>query len=469
MSQSVINVILCGGFGSRLWPLSRENYPKPLLPIFNNESLLSLTLKRHQNLVDHTIIVTNAAQVKNMQAEVEKYGINNVEYLVESVSKNTAPAIALAALAAPNDAILVVTPSDHYIPTIDTYCSDMELAISNAKKSNQLWLFGISPNGPSTEYGYIETDGRDGPIQGVRSFHEKPTKDVAQAYSQNPNMMVNSGIFCFSKETFLNELTALAPDLFAQCQDAAVTLSYDGVPVTIDEASMSPIKKISIDYAMMEKSSNIGCIKAGFEWSDCGAFTQLIPFLETNGPNYCEPKTSLIASHASNNVVFGTHRPIALHDVHNVSVIDTDDVIMVANRDSEVPFSDLIDTVKQQAPRLSRQDKWEIRPWGRFNVLTHQDGYKVKKITVNPGGTLSLQSHKHRQEHWVVVSGLATVEVDDVQSSLTSGESILIPLGSKHRLSNNGSELVIIIETQIGDYLGEDDITRYEDAYGRNK
>ena len=468
MNQKIINIILCGGFGSRLWPLSRENFPKPLLPIFNGQSLLSLTLQRHKELVNQTIIITNEAQVKNIQAEVAKYNIKNVDYIVEPLSKNTGPAITMAALAATEGAYLIVTPSDHYIPTEAAYQSDIQVAISQAE-TDHLFLFGIPPNGPSTEYGYIETTETNNKCNNIESFHEKPTKNIAQNYIQQPNFFWNSGIFCFLRETFLNELEAIDTELLNQCKVAVNGIQLNGIPFEINQQHMESMKKNSIDYALMEKSTKLRCINADFEWSDCGTFNQLTPFLNQHDTNMVHSYVRLMASNANHNIVFGRHRPIALHDVDNLAIIDTDDVILVTNRHSTVPVSSLMETIRQTTPNLTKQEKWENRPWGRFNVLSSHDGYKVKKISVNPGGTLSLQSHKHRQEHWVVVSGVATVEVDGVQSSLTSGESILIPLGSKHRLSNNGAELVIIIETQIGDYLGEDDISRYEDAYVRNK
>ena len=253
-----------------------------------------------------------------------------------------------------------------------------------------------------------------------------------------------------------------------QCKQAVESIQLDGHPVEINTESMYPMKKISIDYAVMEKSNKLQCIQASFDWNDCGTFNQMKPFLTEDNENFCQKNTHLISASSTNNVIFGGNRPIALHDVHDLSIIDTDDVILVSNRSSNVPFTGLIDELKKGHPELCSQSKWEIRPWGRFDILIEKSGFKVKKIEVNPGGQLSLQKHQHRQEHWVVVEGIATVQVDESEHILSVGESISIPKEAKHRLKNNGDQPLAIIETQIGSYLGEDDIIRFDDVYGRS-
>lgn len=439
------NIILCGGSGSRLWPLSRTLMPKQFVKLFDKLSLFQLTVARNSAICSDQLIVSNHEQYFLAFDQLEELGKKNSHYLLEPIGRNTAPAIALACLALDPEMIVLVTPSDHLIKNQKAY----EKAIAEASiLANEGFLvtFGIKPTFAETGYGYIEANGTD-----VKAFHEKPDSKTAETYVKAGNYYWNSGMFCFKVGVFLAELEQYAPEIFLTCKKAYANANKSGM-IRILHEDMVAIPEDSIDYAVMEKSQKVKVVPSDIGWSDVGSFDALSCELEND---------------ASNNFIMST-KHVSLIDVHDLIVIDTEDALLISQKGSSQKVKGIVTALKKENMELTTTHKTTHRPWGTFTVLEDKLGYKIKKIMVKPGCRLSLQKHFHRNEHWIVVSGTATVQVEDKIYIVRENESTYIKSGEIHRLENQGKIPIVLIEAQVGSYTGEDDIVRIEDDYKRD-
>ncbi|WP_044408480.1 mannose-1-phosphate guanylyltransferase/mannose-6-phosphate isomerase [Thiomicrospira microaerophila] len=488
----MINILLSGGSGTRLWPLSRTKLPKQFVRLFDNQSLYQKTLERNAPLCHSTLVVTNTEQyflaLDHLQ---ETYASLNTpshltphtsRFLLEPIGRNTAPAIALACLTLDPDDIVFVTTSDHLVKDQAAY----ENAVNQAKtlaEQGYLVTFGIQPTYPETGFGYIEANGNN-----VKSFKEKPNLATAQSYltantspltnGTSPIYLWNSGMFCFKAGTFLTELKKHSPEIHQACEQALSFTPHAShltqrEAIRIPHDLMQKIPEDSIDYAVMEKSDKVKVIPCDMGWSDLGSFDALYDETKTNeqpnavllrGQNAQQP----ISIDSQNNLIVARDRQIALIDVEDLLVIDTSDAILISKKDSSQKVKQVVSEIKKHKPELAEIHRVAHRPWGTYEVLVDTEGYKVKRIVVKPNGRLSLQKHYHRNEHWIVVSGTATVTVDQETKLVRPNESTYIKMGQVHRLENDGKIDLVMIEVQVGEYTGEDDIVRIEDIYARN-
>ncbi|MBN9411009.1 MAG: mannose-1-phosphate guanylyltransferase/mannose-6-phosphate isomerase [Burkholderiales bacterium] len=467
-------VILCGGSGTRLWPLSRKAFPKQFIPLVGDKSLLTLTLARARAVAgpgavltcvsadDHRFLVSDAAAA---------CGEASVQQILEPAARNTAAAIALAALAAPApDAVLLICPADHHIPDTAAFVASVQGALG-AADAGALVTFGIVPTFPSTAYGYIEqgAPAAEGGF-GVQRFVEKPPQDRALAMLSQGRFFWNAGIFLARADAWLAALQGHAPDILASCRQAMSLARRDGDFLRPDAAVFVACRSDSIDYAVMEKADNVVVFPFLGAWSDVGSWNAVADMVEPSEAGNRSSGDGRRAHHllSSNTYIHACGgRPVVALGTDNILVIDTPDALLVADRRHA-------ESVKQVVARLESLDAAEAlhhrrvaRPWGWYDSVDVGSRHQVKRLTVKPGASLSLQMHHHRTEHWVVVSGVAEVVNGDQTMILQENESTFIPMGQRHRLANPGSEPLEIIEVQSGAYLGEDDIVRFEDAYGR--
>jgi len=461
----VINIILCGGSGTRLWPLSRTMLPKQFVRLFNNRSLFQDTVLRNQPVCSSTFVVSNNEQFFLAVDQLSQISSTSDQFLLEPVGRNTAPAIALACMALDPEDLVFVTTSDHLVKDQVAYESSVLEAKALAEQNN-LVTFGIKPTYPEVGFGYIEANGND-----VSSFKEKPDTDTAQSYIEKGNYYWNSGMFCFKAGVFLSELEQYSPEIYQTCYEAMPKDGCD-TEIRIDLEAMNAIPEDSIDYAVMEKSNKVKVVPCDMGWSDLGSFDALYDEIKQPAQNNAvlsrlndSPKPICIDS--KHNLVVARERQIALVDVEDLLVVDTSDAILISKKGSSQKVKSVVTQIKKQAPELSDIHRLAFRPWGSYEVLVNTEGYKVKRIIVKPGGRLSLQKHFHRNEHWIVVSGTATVTVDDNCCLVRPNESTYIKMGQTHRLENEGKIDLVMIEVQVGEYTGEDDIVRIEDVYGR--
>lgn len=454
-------VILCGGSGTRLWPVSRSLYPKQFVQLFENESLFQKTLKRNTHLATDLSVVINQDQYFMGLDQLDESKLPyKRQFLLEPTGRNTAPAIALAALASNPDDILLVVPSDHLIANERAYENAVKKAEEFAK-SGYLVTFGIQPTYPETGYGYIEGDHFD-----VKSFKEKPSKEVAQEYLNAGNYYWNSGMFCFKASTYLEELKAHAADIY-EASLVAYSNTKEESPIRITKHDMDAIRSESIDYAVMEKSNKVKVVPADIGWSDLGSFDSLYDALKKDASGNTTEE-QVIHLNSKNNLVVGGKRLITTIDVEDLMIVDTNDALLIAKKGSTQKVKDIVGLVKSYDKELTNVHKTAHRPWGTYTILEETPQYKVKRIVVRSGAKLSLQKHNHRSEHWIVVSGTATVTVGQKRFKVAKNESTYIPKEEVHRLENEEKEDLVLIEAQVGDYLGEDDITRLQDDYKRN-
>ena len=460
----MINLILCGGSGTRLWPISRTLLPKQFVPLFQEQSLFQKTVLRNQPFCEQFLIVSNQEQyflaLDQMQALNTEASLPlNSQFILEPVGRNTAPAIALACMAVDSDAVLFVTPSDHLIKDQVAY----EAVVAKAKQlalQNKLVTFGIQPTYPETGFGYIEAQGEE-----VLSFKEKPELAVAESYLEQGNFYWNSGMFCFKAGVFLAELKQHAPEMFNACQTAYQQTQQETF-LRIPLEAMQAIPADSIDYAVMEQSTHVKVVPSDIGWSDLGSFESLDHELAKDADGNTQVENSLLLN-AQNNLIIGDERLISLIDLNDLMVVDTADALLIAPKGSGQKVKIIVEQLKKQGSDLPKIHRTAHRPWGTYTVLESEEKYKIKRIVVKPGKSLSLQKHLHRSEHWVVVSGTATVTVGEKVQLVRPNESTYIPIGEKHRLANDGRLDLVLIEAQVGEYTGEDDIIRFEDKYGR--
>jgi mannose-1-phosphate guanylyltransferase len=453
-------VVLCGGSGTRLWPLSRTLYPKQFYPLFEGHSLFQRTIERNAPHTDEFLIIVNQEQFFMAEDQYRALKLAQpARFILEPEGRNTAPAIALAALAANAQDELLVVPSDHLIQNTKAYQDYVKSAKAYAK-SGALVTFGIKPTHAETGFGYIEAQGDT-----VASFREKPDASTAESYLKSGKHFWNSGMFCFQAQTYLSALEKYANELFV-----ASVAAWKGTPQTapfrIPLDLMKAIPSDSIDYAVMEKASGIKVVPSDMGWSDLGSFDALYESLPLDADkNAIDPQTMHFNSHR--NLVVSGKRLVATVDVDDLVIVDTPDALLVTKRGSSQKVKDVVAALKQKKSELTHLHTTAHRPWGSYTILEDAANFKVKRIVVKPGARLSLQKHAHRSEHWIVVNGKAYVTVGEKTFPLERNESTYIPIGEVHRLENREKEDLILIEAQVGTYLGEDDIVRLVDDYKR--
>jgi len=452
----MINIILCGGSGTRLWPISRTLMPKQFVKLFEDKSLFQLTVERNAKICKSQFIVSNTEQYFLALDQLEKKS----QFLLEPIGRNTAPAIALACMALDKDEIVLVTPSDHLIKDEVAYHDSINRAKVLAEEG-YLVTFGITALSPETGYGYIEAEGED-----VKSFKEKPDKETAQSYLEKGNYYWNSGMFCFKAGIFLEELQKHAPDIYKASQKAyADANKEDMVRITLED--MLDIPSDSIDYAVMEKSQQVKVVASDIGWNDIGSFDALYGELDKDAQG--NTKANAIMIDAKNNMVLSYGKKVALVDVDDLIVIETADALLVTKKGASQRVKEVVEKLKLENSSLTSTHLKTFRPWGSYTILEEDDGYKIKKIVVKPKKRLSLQKHFHRNEHWIVLSGTATVTVGEKKMLVRPNESTYIKMGEIHRLENDGKIDLVLIEAQVGEYTGEDDIVRIEDDFKREK
>ncbi|MDD3477199.1 MAG: mannose-1-phosphate guanylyltransferase/mannose-6-phosphate isomerase [Sulfurimonas sp.] len=444
------NIILCGGSGTRLWPISRTLMPKQFVKLFDDKSLFQLTVERNSKVCDNNFIVSNTEQYFLALDQLEEmnnyqFSILNSQFLLEPVGRNTAPAIALACMALDKDEIVLITPSDHLIKNEIEYSNVLQRAKELAQQDN-LVTFGITPTFPETGFGYIEANGLD-----VKAFHEKPDFDRATSYLEAGNYYWNSGMFMFRAGVFLEELQKYSPEIYKASLSALSNSTKENL-IRIRHEDMINIPEDSIDYAVMEKSSKVKVVPSNINWSDVGSFDALAEELPND---------------ENNNLIISDRR-VETIDINDCIIIDSGDALLISKKGSSQKVKEIVAKLKGEKSELPNIHLTGHRPWGTYTILEDSNGYKIKRIVVKPGKRLSLQKHFHRNEHWIVVSGCATVTVEDNTFILNPNESTYIKAGQLHRLQNQGKLPLIIIEAQVSEYTGEDDIVRIDDDFTRN-
>ncbi|PBS12306.1 mannose-1-phosphate guanylyltransferase/mannose-6-phosphate isomerase [Lysobacteraceae bacterium NML93-0792] len=464
----ILPVILSGGSGTRLWPLSREAYPKQFLPLVGEQTMLQATWARVADIAGAAPIVVANQEHRFMAAEqLRECGVSPAALILEPIGRNTAPAIAIAALqtlAAGEDALLLVLPSDHVVRDDSAFHAAVRDA-SVAAQDGKLVTFGIVPTAPETGYGYIKAAPGDG-VRAVERFVEKPDLATAQAYLASGAYYWNSGMFLFKASRYLDELRQLQPDMLAACEQALSRATRDADFIRLDADAFSRSPNDSIDYAVMEKTRDAAVVPLDAGWSDVGSWSALweVSDKDTNGNAH---HGDVIEIDCRNTYAHGS-RLIAMVGLEDIVVVETDDAVMVGHRDRIQEVKQVVNRIKRDGRSEAAAHRKVYRPWGAYDSIDNGARFQVKRITVKPGATLSLQMHHHRAEHWIVVSGTAEVTRGDDVILLTENQSTYIPLGVTHRLKNPGKLPLELIEVQSGSYLGEDDIVRFEDQYGRS-
>jgi mannose-1-phosphate guanylyltransferase / mannose-6-phosphate isomerase len=470
--MKLVPVILCGGAGSRLWPVSRELHPKPFIRLADGQSLLQKAFLRGATLsgVKEILTVTNRElffKTEDEYREVNSAGLAT-SFILEPFGRNTAAAIAAAALQIAklhgDAAIMLVLAADHLIADQSAFSDAVSEAIELAEMG-RLVTFGIQPDAPETGYGYIEADGSK-----VLQFVEKPSLEKAQEYLASGTFLWNSGMFCFKTGTLLEAMQQHCPEILLATQtcvgQSRVATGKAFSELTLEPVSFADIPDISIDYSVMERSDNVAVVPCNIGWSDIGCWSAL------NDLSVPDAQGNRIDGEAQLHDVTGCYiqsdkRMVGAVGVSNLIIVDTPDALLVADKSRAQDVKHLYAELKAKGHNAHKHHLTVHRPWGTYTVLEEDVGFKIKRIVVKPGASLSLQMHRHRSEHWIVVSGTATVINGENELSVRTNESTYIPAGHKHRLQNPGAKSLVMIEVQSGGYLGEDDIVRFEDAYSR--
>lgn len=470
----LIPVILAGGVGSRLWPLSREHYPKQFIPLIDPEvSLLQSTVQRVAAIPDIAapLVICNEEHRFMVAEQLRQLEVDSPKIMLEPVAKNTAPAVALAALKAAEldpEAKLLVLPADHLIQ--DNRVFRHAVAVGEGLIGNgQLVTFGVKPDRAETGYGYIRGDrdaAVDKPFVKVAEFVEKPDARTAQKYVNSGDYYWNSGMFMFTASDFLKELERFAPDILKVCRKAYGAITRDLDFHRIDAEVFSSCRSESIDFAVMEKTENAMVVPLATGWSDVGAWTAVWGVSEQSKAGNVT-LGDIILEDVQDSYFRAESRMIAGVGVAGLIVVETADAVLVADKNRVQEVKAVVEALKAQGRSEVTHHKEVYRPWGSYESLVDAERFQVKRIVVNPGASLSLQLHHHRAEHWIVVKGCAAVTRGDEEFRLNEDESTYIPIGMKHRLANPGKIPLELIEVQTGSYLGEDDIVRFEDQYGR--
>ncbi len=472
----VLPVILSGGAGTRLWPASRKSYPKPFMPMPDGETLLAKTLRRALAVASHGQTLTVTARelfflTRDHYQRVPGSLAAEQHFLLEPVARNTAPAVLLAAHYARDvfgpDCILLILPADHLIDPVADFAADVQHAVALAR-NGYLVTFGIPPDHPETGFGYLQR-GVPLPPHGCRvaAFVEKPNLQRAQAYLEGGEHLWNAGMFCFSADTLLSVAAEVDAKLAGDCERCWASTDRVRAPIEFDGASFAALPGISIDYALMERASEVAMVPASFQWSDVGSWKAVSEIGEPDSDgNRSSGRALMVASR--NTFVQSSGRLVATVGVEDLVVIDTGDAVLVSHREQAQQVREVVERLSASNDELASVHSVVHRPWGSYEVLQDADDCKVKRLIVKPGQVLSLQLHHRRSEHWTVVQGVARVTIGEREFDLPAGEACYIPVETRHRLANSGTADVHVIEVQCGDYFGEDDIVRFEDRYGRS-
>jgi len=471
--MQIIPVILSGGSGTRLWPLSRKQYPKQYLPLAGDNTMLQETILRLSGLdnLANPIIICNANHRFLVAEQCQQIDIENPVILLEPVGRNTAPAIAAAALQSlkqTDDAVLLVLSADHVIQDVEAFHQAINIASQQAQ-AGKLATFGIVPTDANTGYGYIKSsvDSNNGAHE-VEEFVEKPDLQTAQTYLEQGNYLWNSGMFMFKATTLINELTVHSLDIVNSVSDAVNNAEQDLDFIRLDKKAFESSPSDSIDYALMEKSDNVVVVPLDAQWNDIGSWSALHD-IGTKDANGNVIKGDVIAQDTTNTYINANHHMVATIGVDNLIIVDTPDATFIATQDKAQEVKSIVESLQAKGRDEGTMHRKVFRPWGWYDSIESGKHFQVKRLHVNPGAKLSLQMHHKRAEHWVVVSGTATAINGEEVLTLKEGDSTYIPVGTTHGLENKTNEQLEIIEVQSGTYLGEDDIVRFEDIYGRVK
>jgi mannose-1-phosphate guanylyltransferase/mannose-6-phosphate isomerase len=466
-------VVLCGGSGTRLWPLSRKAFPKQFIPLFGEKSLLQLSLERLVSLVgglSSAITCVASDDHRFLVADVAQHAGLKVRQILEPEPKNTAAAMALAALAAPADAMLLFCPADHHIPDAEAFAAMVRGALP-AALAGQLVTFGVQPSMPSTAYGYIQkgAPSSEGGFR-VARFVEKPALDKAIEFLGSGQYLWNAGIFLMRAQVLIDALQTHAPDILDACREAMSSPQQDGLFTRPGAAAFKACRSQSIDYAVMERADNVVVYPFGGLWSDVGSWNAVAGLATTEADGNRTGGDTRHAHHLRSRSTYihaSGGRPVMALGTEDLLIIDTPDALLVAHTSDAEAVKEVVARLEALDSAQAVQHRRVARPWGWYDCVDAGDRHQVKRITVRPGASLSLQMHHHRAEHWVVVSGTAEVVNGDKVLLLTENQSTYSPVGQRHRLTNPGKTPLELIEVQSGAYLGEDDIVRFEDTYGR--
>jgi len=466
----VLPVIMAGGSGTRLWPLSREGYPKQFLTLEGQHTMLQTTLARLQGLTDALPLVICNEQHRFLVGEqLRQVGALGRNILLEPVGRNTAPAIGLAALhatASGQDPLLLVLAADHVIEDTPAFQAAIRRALPQAE-AGALVAFGIVARSPETGFGYIRRGHGVGEgAYRIAAFIEKPSRELAEQYLASGNYDWNSGMFLFRASRFLAELQAWRPDILTACREAMAKVVADGDFWRADAVAFSDCPDDSIDYAVMEKTDHAVVVPLDAGWNDVGAFASLWDVLPKDA-NGNAARGDVMLHDCSNSLVFAESGLVAVVGLRDIVVVQTKDAFLVVPKQRAQDVKQIVARLKAESRSECRLHREVYRPWGKYDSVDSGSRYQVKRITVKPGAKLSVQMHHHRAEHWIVVSGTARVTLDGIESLLTENQSIYLPVGAVHALENPGKLPLELIEVQVGAYLGEDDIVRFEDRYGR--
>ena len=454
-------VIMCGGSGTRLWPLSRKSLPKQFIPILGDKSLLSETILRAK-------MFSNGSPIWVVASEEHKFFVQNVAFsssadiccFLEPAARNTTAAMAVAALNANPEELLLFLPSDHYIAENEGFLNSVNSGKNSAEDGNFV-IFGVPPTKPHCGYGYIKYENTNSIAQTVLQFNEKPNLQDAIRYLSTGNYYWNSGIVLVKAKTLLEGLHSFSPDTLGFVKEAVARQVYDGDFVHLEKSNFLNCKSESIDYSVLEHCENIEVVKFAGAWSDVGSWSAVKELSPTDKLGNHVVGDALIYE-SRNTYVYSHHRPVIVMGTDNLVVVDDVDALLVVSLSHSEKVKDAVDDLKNKNIRQAEEHSYNVRPWGYYTILQDNGNFKVKKILVKPGASLSSQLHQHRAEHWIVIQGAAVISRGDEKFCLKKNQSTYIPKGVKHKLENKGEEILEMIEIQTGDYLTEDDIIRFE-------
>jgi mannose-1-phosphate guanylyltransferase/mannose-6-phosphate isomerase len=473
----MIPVVLSGGSGTRLWPLSRELYPKQLLPLLGKGTMLQETLARVAGVADVAppIVVCNESHRFLVAEQLLQAGLQPQALVLEPVGRNTAPAVTIAAMAAvadqpvgqkPDaDPILLILPADHVIRDVRAFQAAVAIG-RDAAREGKLVTFGVVPTKPETGYGYIRRKAGNGPVYAIAEFVEKPDLATAQRYLDSKEYFWNSGMFMFRAGVLLDEMRKVAPDVYQTCAQAFTAAKRDLDFTRLPAKEFAACSNISIDYAVMEKTQHGAVVPLDAGWSDVGSWSALHEAMPADEEGNVR-LGDVLTSDSQGCYLQSTSRLVAAVGLKDHVVVETKDAVLVAPKDRVQDVKELVGQLKKQGRYETSLHREVFRPWGSYDSIDHGERFQVKRLSVKPGASMSLQLHHHRAEHWIVVSGTARITRGEETFLLEENQSTYIPLGTKHRIENPGKIPLHIIEVQSGTYLGEDDIVRFEDRYGR--